>query len=188
MKVLVIVDMQNDFVKGVLGSEEAKEIVSSIVSKIEACDAKTLVVFTQDTHQEDYLATQEGKNLPVEHCIDGTKGWDIDERIVQAFNSNELIPRMKTGNTMCNTFQKDTFGCLELAETIKKYTHKVESIELVGVCTDICVVSNALLLKAHMPEVPMFVDASCCAGVTPAKHNSALDVMESCQIKIIGRR
>ena len=182
MKVLVIVDMQNDFVKGVLGSEEAKEIVSSIVSKIEACDAKTLVVFTQDTHQEDYLATQEGKNLPVEHCIDVTKGWDIDERIVQAFNSNELIPRMKTGNTMCNTFQKDTFGCLELAETIEKYTHCIESIELCGLCLDICVITNAVLLKTYLPEVRVSIDTKCCASTSRTAHESTKILMKSLQI------
>ena len=185
MKVLVIVDMQNDFIRGVLGSEEAVAIVESVANKIEACDEKTLVLFTQDTHQEDYLTTQEGRNLPVEHCIEGTKGWEVDERIMSAFNSNKIIPKLRLKDSVYNTFQKDTFGSLELAETIEKYTHCIESIELCGLCTDICVISNAMILKAHMPEVPMFVDASCCAGVTTQSHLNALEAMKMCQIKIL---
>lgn len=183
MKVLVIVDMQNDFISGSLGSKEAESIVENVVNKISQCDENTTVLFTKDTHQKNYLETHEGKSLPVEHCIYGTDGWGIDDRIIGAFNDNKQIKN----KLVYSVHLKDAFGCLSLAHEIERYTHCVESIEVCGLCSEICVVSNALLLKAYMPEVPMIVDASCCAGVTVEKHNAAMDVMESCQINVINR-
>lgn len=173
---LVVVDMQNDFVNGSLGTKEAEAVVSKTVEKAASFPGK--VLFTQDTHGGDYLNTQEGKMLPVEHCIKETEGWQI-------------IPQLKaileSGN--CSVFEKDTFGSVELARFLqKKYQeNEVESVELVGLCTDICVISNALLLKAFMPQLPVFVDASCCAGVSPKKHEAALATMESCQVILKNR-
>lgn len=170
-KLLIVVDMQKDFVTGALGSGEAQNILPKVVEKVKNFDGE--VVFTQDTHGEDYLATQEGKNLPVAHCIKGTAGWELEEGLGML---------CKEKGARC--FQKGTFGSVELAKEIKAQEDFLASIELVGVCTDICVVSNALLLKAYMPEMPIFVDASCCAGVTPQKHAAALETMRSCQIHV----
>lgn len=171
MKYLIVVDMQRDFVDGVLGSKEAQAIVPAIEKKIrEFCGT---VIFTRDTHQENYLETQEGNYLPVVHCIEGTTGW-------------ELVPSLEALRKQrhAKVFDKPNFGSLALAEALKKQGEQVETIELVGVCTDICVVSNALLLKATLPEVPIYVDASCCAGVTPESHEAALQTMRSCQIQV----
>ncbi len=168
-KILVVVDMQNDFVTGVLGTKEAQEIVPNVVEKIKNFDGE--VIFTRDTHGKDYMSTQEGKNLPVEHCIKGTKGWDIIP---------ELAPYVKG-----KVFDKYTFGSVELAEYIKSEAEKRNGelkVELVGVCTDICVVSNALLIKAFNREIPVSVDSSCCAGVTVSAHEAALNTMKSCQV------
>lgn len=172
-KYLIIVDMQKDFVYGCLGSEEAKRIVPDIVKKAEEFDGT--VIFTKDTHREDYLQTQEGEKLPVPHCIYLSDGWKLVEEL-------EDFQRQLD----CPVYEKETFGCLKLAEDLKAEndTRPIESIELCGVCTDICVVSNALLLKAYMPEVPIYADGSCCAGVTPETHNHALETMKSCQITI----
>ena len=173
-KILVVIDMQNDFVTGALGSEEAKKIVPDVVDKVKNYDGD--VIFTRDTHGEDYMQTQEGKNLPVPHCIKGTDGWQIIP---------ELLTLQQEKN--CKIFDKPTFGSTELAEYIKKEYEKgnIEEVEFVGVCTDICVVSNAMLIKANAPELPVSVTAGCCAGVTPQKHNAALETMQSCQIKIV---
>lgn len=172
-KYLIVVDMQQDFVYGALGSEEARKIVPKVKQKIGGFDGE--VIFTQDTHSADYLHTQEGRKLPVEHCIKGSEGWRLIEPL------EEL--RLKNG---LKSYSKGTFGCIELAEELRLENEKegIESIELIGVCTDICVVSNALLLKAYMPEVPIYADSSCCAGVTPDKHEAALETMRSCQIVI----
>lgn len=168
MKTLVIVDMQNDFIDGALGTKEAEAIVPKVAMKLlEYRKAGAQVIFTRDTHQKDYLETQEGKNLPVEHCIEGTKGWQITEKL-------EVKPEDEVIN-------KVTFGHVWSKEMIKG-----EQIELVGLCTDICVISNALGLKAVLPEVPITVDASCCAGVTPTSHKNALEAMKMCQIHVIG--
>ncbi|SEK63967.1 Nicotinamidase-related amidase [Butyrivibrio sp. ob235] len=170
-KILVVVDMQKDFVDGALGTKEAVSIVPKVVEKIKSYD-KNDVIFTRDTHQTDYMQTQEGANLPVEHCIEGTPGWEIDEN----------IKALSEGATIVD---KPTFGSTKLAEMIKDIAAKEDiEIELIGLCTDICVVSNALMLKAFMPEVPISVDSSCCAGVTPDKHDAALETMRSCQIKV----
>lgn len=172
-KYLIIVDMQKDFVYGCLGSEEAKRIVPDVLKKAKEFDGT--VIFTKDTHREDYLQTQEGEKLPVPHCIYLSDGWKLVKEL-------EDLQRQLD----CPVYEKETFGCLKLAEDLKAENDKqsVESIELCGVCTDICVVSNALLLKAYMPEVPIYVDEVCCAGVTPEKHKNALETMRSCQITI----
>lgn len=172
-KYLIIVDMQNDFVTGALGTKEAQEIVPALCEKVNSFEGN--VWFTRDTHEENYLETQEGKMLPVRHCIKGSEGWEIVPEL-----------RMYQQEHNCPVYDKGQFGSPELAAALKKEydTGNVEQVELAGVCTDICVVSNALLLKAYMPELPVTVDASCCAGVTPEKHQAALETMRSCQVVI----
>ncbi len=170
-KILIVIDMQNDFIDGALGTKEALSIVPLVKEKILSYP-KENVFATMDTHGEDYLATQEGKNLPVRHCIKGTAGWEIRDEI------KELLAG-------AGIYEKPTFGSVELAEDLLKMSREEEiELEIVGLCTDICVVSNALLLKAFMPEVKISVDPSCCAGVTPEKHLAALETMRSCQIMI----
>lgn len=170
---LIVVDMQQDFVYGALGSKEAQEIVPAVVEKVKQFDGT--VIFTRDTHYENYMDSQEGKFLPVVHCMEGSTGW-------------ELIDELKGLCTekACKIYDKGTFGCIRLAADLmaEQENNPIDFIELIGVCTDICVVSNALLIKAHMPEVPVFVDSVCCAGVTPQKHNAALETMRSCQIQV----
>lgn len=171
MKVLVVVDMQNDFIDGALGTQEAKAIVPKVVEKMKGFDGK--IFATRDTHEENYLETQEGKKLPIKHCIRGTNGWEICPEIA------ELIEEAPV--------DKATFGSVELGQMLKEYHEKeeeIESITIVGLCTDICVISNALVLKANLPEVPLIVDACCCAGVTPQSHEQALGAMKMCQIEI----
>lgn len=170
MKVLIVVDMQNDFIDGSLGTKEAQAIVGNVEKKILEWDG--LVVATRDTHSAKYLETQEGRHLPVEHCIEGTVGWEINPTIQTALDGKNA-----------QAVNKPTFGSVALAMMLMQCG--VTEIQLVGLCTDICVVSNALLLKANMPEVPISVDASCCAGVTPEKHAAALETMKSCQINIL---
>jgi len=172
-KYLIVVDMQQDFVYGALGSVEAQNIVNNVVEKIKNFDGE--IIFTQDTHNSDYLNTQEGKNLPVEHCIDGSEGWRLIGPLEEMRSKGNL-----------KSYSKGTFGCIDLAADLRAENVKygIEYIELIGVCTDICVVSNALLLKAYMPEVPIYVDSSCCAGVTSDKHEAALETMRSCQITV----
>ncbi len=167
MKYLIVVDMQNDFISGSLGSEQAKSIVQNVVEKVRSFDGT--VIFTQDTHDEKYLKTQEGKKLPVEHCIKGSVGHEICE---------ELKPFVEFSVEKC------TFGSLELPNIIKRGRSKVEEIELCGLCTDICVISNAMILKAAFPETRIVVDSSCCAGVTKESHETALNAMRAVQIEI----
>ncbi len=170
-KILIVVDMQKDFVDGALGTAEAVAIVPAVVEKIKEYKKEDIFV-TRDTHQKDYLSTQEGRNLPVEHCIEGTPGWELDSKVAEAVSGAAIV-------------NKPTFGSTALVDMVKKIAEKEDiSIELIGLCTDICVVSNALLLKAAMPEVEISVDASCCAGVTPEKHEAALETMRSCQIMV----
>ena len=171
MKVLVVVDMQNDFIDQALGTKEAVGIVDNVAKKISGFDGK--VIFTRDTHQDNYMETQEGKNLPVKHCIKGNMGWQISDKL--PVSSDAVI------------IDKPTFGSKELGlylEELAKET-EIEEIEVIGLCTDICVISNALLIKAFLPEVRITVDSSCCAGVTPQSHNTALEAMKSCQINVI---
>jgi nicotinamidase-related amidase len=168
-KLLVVVDMQNDFISGSLGTKEAEAIVSNVKRKIEEYEAAgDEIVFTLDTHEDNYLETQEGKNLPVKHCIRGTDGWEIDDRLKE-FQGKR--------------FEKVTFGSMTLGEYAAE--KEFESIELAGLCTDICVISNAMIIKAAVPETPVIVDASCCAGVSPESHENALNAMKVCQIKVI---
>ena len=172
-KYLIVVDMQNDFIDGSLGTAEAVAIVPAVVERIRSAIAGGwTVIATQDTHEENYLETQEGQNLPVRHCIRGTEGWQIADSVKAALGGAMVL-------------EKPTFGSVRLAGMIYSASDSVESIELVGLCTDICVVSNALLLKAHFPEAKLSVRASCCAGVTPEKHRAALETMASCQIDIL---
>ena len=170
-QILIIVDMQNDFIDGALGTKEAVAIVPKVEGKIRNFDGE--VFFTSDTHETWYLETQEGKNLPVPHCIRGTEGWQIRKEL-DALRKTEPI-------------DKETFGSTDLAADLLALheDEEIGSITLVGLCTDICVISNALLLKATLPEVPIYVDAACCAGVTPESHENALKAMEACQIKVM---
>ena len=168
MKYLIVVDMQNDFITGSLGSELAKAIVPSVVNKVKNFDGK--IIFTRDTHFSDYMNTQEGKNLPVTHCIKDSDGWQI---------CDELKPYANI------VVDKITFGSIELPKLLESYNEPIEKIELCGLCTDICVISNAFLLKAAFPEVPLTVDSACCAGVTVESHNNALNAMKAIQIEII---
>ena len=175
MKVLVAVDMQNDFIDGALGTKEAEAIVPGVAEKIRAFDGK--VIATRDTHGEHYLESEEGKHLPVVHCVKGTEGWEICGEVEEAL-------RGKPGYL---TIDKPSFGSVELGEYVKRLDETegpVAEITLIGLCTDICVISNALLLKAYLPEVPVRVEASCCAGVTPQSHEQALEAMKMCQIEI----
>lgn len=172
MKFLVVVDMQKDFVDGALGTKEAQAILPAAVEKIGSFDGEIFV--TLDTHGEDYLETAEGKHLPVRHCIKGTPGWALDEKIAAALKKKSFTP-----------VEKKTFGSVDLPELIRKAAGKSRfEIELIGLCTDICVIFNALILKAHFPEAPISVDSACCAGVTPEKHFAALETMRSCQIDV----
>ena len=168
MKVLVVVDMQNDFIDGALGTAEAVAVLPRVCDKIRAFEGR--VLFTRDTHNAGYLHTQEGKMLPVEHCIAGTPG-------------HALHPQVETLRRE-TPIDKPTFGSTGLAQVLAAQNRQepIESITLIGVCTDICVISNALLLKAFLPEVPIIVDAACCAGVTPESHDRALACMKTCQI------
>lgn len=168
-KLLIVVDMQNDFIDGRLGTHEAEIIVPLVIEKIKAYeDAEDEIIFTQDTHAEDYLSTQEGKKLPVVHCRKGTRGWELEDTI---------------GKFSGKRFEKNTFGSTECMDYVKAGAY--EFIELVGLCTDICVISNAMLLKAALPEAFITVDSSCCAGVTPESHETALEAMKMCQIAVI---
>lgn len=172
MKLLVVVDMQNDFVSGVLGTKEAAAIVPNVVKKVaEAAEAGDDIIFTQDTHGENYMETQEGRNLPVPHCARGTEGWQI-------------IPELRDYAASRPCVEKPAFGSTDLAHLAAQKGY--DEIELVGVCTDICVISNAMLLKAALPEAVISVDAACCAGVTPESHQTALAAMRACQIQVRG--
>lgn len=171
-KILLVIDMQNDFVTGALGTAEAQAIVPAIKNKIAAANesGNTKIVFTRDTHTHNYLSTMEGQYLPVEHCIKGTPGWCIIEELY---------------HTDYDTIDKPTFGYAGDWSEAFKY-NQIDEIEIVGVCTDICVITNSLILKTLYPNTHIVVDASCCAGVTPEKHVAALEVMKSCQIDVIG--
>lgn len=168
MKILVVVDMQNDFIDGALGTPEAVAIVPYVKSLIERFDGK--VYFTRDTHVENYMDTQEGKNLPVPHCIKGTQGWKIRDEL-DSLRRTEAIDKI-------------TFGSSDLVNVLSS-EKDIESITFIGLCTDICVISNVMITKAFFPEIPLIVDAKACAGVTPESHKTALDAMKMCQVKII---
>ena len=173
-KILVVVDMQKDFVDGALGTPEAVSIVPDVVKKIESFEGDIIV--TYDTHPENYMETQEGKNLPVPHCIKGSEGWKLNDKVYEALMKREY-----------KVIEKPTFGAVELREYIKENYDPLDiEIELIGLCTDICVVSNALLLKANFLETKVSVDAVCCAGVPPESHKAALLTMKMCQVNVTG--
>ena len=170
-QILVVVDMQNDFVTGPLGTPEARTILPKVAEKVKNFPGR--VLFTRDTHEENYLESREGKALPVPHCIRGTRGWEICPEL-ETLRKEEPV-------------DKPTFGSTGLGEVLRaadQYGEKIGKITLVGVCTDICVISNALLLRAFLPEAEIAVDAACCAGVTPESHQTALRAMKACQITI----
>ena len=168
--VLIVLYMQKDFIDGALGTAEAVAIVPNVEKKIQEFQGE--VIFTRDTHEENYMETQEGKNLPVPHCIRGTAGWEIDASL-QKYVTGKCI-------------DKPTFGSVELGAYLKEINdaESIEAITLIGLCTDICVISNAMIAKATLPEVKVIVDSACCAGVTPQSHNNALEAMKMCQIII----
>ncbi len=166
MKYLIVVDMQNDFITGSLGSQMAEDIVDNMLCKVK--DFTGEIIFTRDTHNEEYLDTQEGKKLPVEHCIKDTSGWQI---------CDELLPYAT------NVIDKPTFGSIDLIHYLSN-EGKVDEVELCGLCTDICVISNAMLIKAAFPEAKVTVDGSCCAGVTIESHENALAAMRAVQIEV----
>ena len=170
MKLLVVVDMHNDFIDGALGTKEAVAIIPAVKKKIQEFDGK--VLFTRETHFENYMETQDGKNLPVPHCIKGTDGWQIRKELDE-LRTEDAIDKL-------------TFGSSELGILLTQMNEKekIESITFIGLCTDICVISNAMLAKAFLPEVPIIVDAACCAGVTPESHKNALAAMKVCQIAV----
>ena len=172
MKVLVVIDMQKDFTTGVLGNPQTAAVTKPVAEKIRDFvknEPDGLVIATMDTHTEDYLNTQEGRNLPVKHCVRGTDGWQLEPAVQEALPENAVI------------VEKVTFGATRLPEIIGT-GRKIEEFQMVGVCTDICVISNAMILKAAFPEVPVRVIPACCAGVTPESHDNALAAMRMCQI------
>ena len=172
-RILLVIDMQKDFVDGALGTPEAVAIVDRVVEEIGKY-APEDVIATRDTHPENYLDTQEGRSLPVVHCVKGTPGWQLDEKVAAALGANAQI------------IDKPTFGSVVLAEKLRDMAKKEPlDVTLVGLCTDICVVSNALLVKAFLPETPVSVVADACAGVTPASHAAALETMKMCQVKVL---
>lgn len=173
-KYLVVIDAQNDFVSGVLGSSEAQQVVPCIVEKVK--NFPGIVIFTRDTHDENYLESQEGELLPVVHCVKETSGWNIIPDLFSRAEESVII-------------DKPSFGSMELPDYLKEQNKidPIESIELIGFCTDICVISNSMILKAAFPDIPIWVDPNGCAGVTPESHEEALDIMEKGQVRIIGK-
>lgn len=175
-RLLIVVDMQKDFIDGALGTKEAVEIVPRVVDIIREYEQNgDRIIFTKDTHFDNYMDTQEGKNLPVEHCIKGTEGHELCDEIKNAVDVSSY-----------KVYEKLTFGSSELAADLAKGVYNdAESITLVGLCTDICVISNAMLCKTFLTETPVYIKSDCCAGVTVESHNNALKSMEMCQIKIV---
>lgn len=172
-KILIVVDMQNDFLTGALRNEEGISVIGYIRDKVEKADDETKIIFTKDTHQKNYMETEEGANLPVSHCIEGSEGWEI---------TKELLPYSEKNKVFC----KDTFGSRDLAKFLEeeKNNAEIEEVELVGVCTDICVISNAIVAKTALPDVKVYVDAAGCAGVTPESHDTAIKAMKACHVHI----
>lgn len=187
MRVLVIIDCQVDFVSGSLGSITAQSIIPHMKSRIKdyADSGDTLILFTKDTHDENYDKTLEGTRLPVSHCIRDTKGWSIVKEISSLADGYSNFLLYSDEEVIHSRILKDTFGSVKLAEVLKKYEEDITDITFMGFCTDICVISNVLLVKAYMPNTRIIVDASCCAGTTIDKHLAALEVMKSCHIDVI---
>lgn len=190
MKVLIIVDMQTDFISGSLGTPEAQAIVPNVVNKMkEHKNTDTIILFTKDTHHENYLDTPEGKKLPVPHCIEGTPGWSIAKPIGSEFKANGYMT-YSSGTVINGRVLKPTFGSYDLIDALCDIDTQIEEgiseIEFCGLVTNICLVSNVLMTKAAFPNIPIVVDSSCCAGTTVEAHEAALLVMKSCQIDVIG--
>jgi nicotinamidase-related amidase len=186
-RILVIVDMQNDFIDGSLGTPEAQAMVPVMEERLrEYEDGETLVILTKDTHPANYLETREGKHLPVEHCIEGTPGWSISKKISQIVDHGNFA-KISSDSIINGRVKKETFGSTYLPDVIGAVmaVEDIEEIVFMGLCTDICVVSNVLICKAVFPEAEITVDASCCAGVTPESHKAALTTMRMCQVNII---
>ncbi len=173
-KILIVVDMQKDFVDGSLGTKEAQAIVNDVVNEINK--DYDLIICTRDTHHEDYLETNEGRHLPVVHCVKDTEGWMLDKNIAEAVSGRDNV----------TIIDKPTFGSEKMIEELKRLNEEeaIAEIVLIGLCTDICVVSNALMVKAAFPEIRVSVKKDCCAGVTPGTHEAALTTMKMCQIEI----
>lgn len=176
-KLLVVVDFQNDFINGALGTPEAVSIVPNVVDKVKNWDGD--IVFTADTHSQDYLNTNEGKHLPVVHCVKDTEGWELHKGVIEVAKEKISTEIFENG-----TFFKDTFGSLDLMEYMRENCY--DYIQFIGLCTEICVISNAIMAKAYLPEAQIVVDASCCAGVTLDTHAAAITTMKMCQIDVIG--
>lgn len=175
MKLLIVIDMQNDFVSGCLGTPEARAIVPKVKKKIEEWDGK--LIYTRDTHDDGYLNTSEGKKLPIPHCIKRTEGWQIVDGVLRDDNFGWILNKNTFGFLPWNVYMNDNEG-----------NCRYDEVQLIGVCSDICVVTNALILKTMYPETEIIVDASCCAGTTPQAHRAAMEVMKSCQITVIGEK
>ena len=170
-KYLIVVDVQNDFIDGSLAAHNAKVIVENIIKKVENFKGK--IIITMDTHYNDYENTQEGKLLQIKHCIKNTKGWKL-------YNKLGTISKDKK----IKIYEKNYFSSLELAKDLKKNIDKISEIEIIGICTDICVLSNAILLKSFLPEIPIFIDECCCAGTSEENHLSAIKILKGCQILV----
>ncbi|MDY5480980.1 MAG: isochorismatase family cysteine hydrolase [Veillonella caviae] len=183
--ILLVIDMQYDFIWGSLGTSEAQAVVPYVADVIQ--NWKGPIVFTQDTHDAQYLDTQEGRILPVVHCVKGTDGWQIPTVLVEAAHQNSHTQKNENNYVQMIAIEKPCFGSLDLVHQLQELHRQqpIENITMVGLCTDICVVSNALLVKAGLPEVPLYIDAAGCAGVTPEKHKAALETMSSCQCHVI---
>lgn len=187
MRALVLVDLQNDFIDGSLGTAEAQAIVPNAVKKIQGIDDnETVVVFTKDTHGKDYMDTLEGTMLPIEHCIENTHGWSINKEISEAVKSNPAVKTWSSGKIIKSRIYKNTFGSDTLVNFLRCLGDSLDKVEFCGLCTDICVVSNVLMTRQALPDTQIIVDADCCAGTTPERHLAALEVMKSCQIDVRG--
>jgi len=182
--------MQKDFIDGALGTPEAVAIVDNVVQRIHN-SREELILFTRDTHGPDYLDTPEGKKLPVVHCVKGTEGWQINDAIMAAWrnNANTIVlderGESKHSEDEASIFDKPVFGSVGLVAFLEERAHEISEIEILGLCTDICVVSNALMIKNTLPDIELVVNAACCAGVTPQSHQEALNTMQMCQVTII---
>lgn len=182
MKVLIVVDMQKDFIDGVLGTPEAVAIVDAVSKRIKNSQGE-LILFTQDTHQDNYLDTPEGKKLPIIHCVENTDGWQLNEAVLKAWRGNPhtiIIQELADNN-----FIKGQFASLDLLRFLVNRATEISEIEIIGICTDICVIMNSLMLKSVFTEIKISVNAACCAGTTPQSHQEALNIMEKCHIDII---
>lgn len=186
MNVLVLVDLQNSFIDGELGTQEAQAIIPRIVDKLNNYSNKsnTLVLMTKDTHYDTYLDTLEGTMLPIPHCIENTSGWSINREVKDAVRRNRFLSCSK-GDIINGRIYKNTFGSDVLRNYLKENSDIIESVEFVGLTTDICVISNVLMAREALPDKEIYVDKNCCAGTTIEKHLAALEVMKSCQINII---